>query len=122
VSQPARARGCFTRAADLARTILAVNPSDSQTISLLAVVEAKLGRPAEAERHALEAATLAPSSALVLYRQAVVGALTGRDSDALEALSRALKLGYSISEARQDDDLASLRHRADFRSLLAAGA
>jgi hypothetical protein len=49
----------------------------------------------------------------------VVHALGGKADAAVAALAQALERGYSRSVARDDDDLAALRGRSDFQSLVA---
>jgi tetratricopeptide (TPR) repeat protein len=56
-----------------------------------------------------------PDNASVLYNLACFEALAGRDDDAMEHLNRAVELRPEAAAwAQADDDLASLRDRADF--------
>jgi tetratricopeptide (TPR) repeat protein len=113
----AGARRAYAEALRLARKRLEVNPRDARSLALAAVVEAKLGDGAAAERHAAEALALSPSSSDIVYKVAVVHALTGRPDEALAALEKALDMGFRAWEARVDDDLGSLRKSARFVSL-----
>jgi tetratricopeptide (TPR) repeat protein len=112
------ARRAWTEAVRLAEEALRVDPRSVETLGQLAVYEAKLGRHARAEGHARRAIDLAPGDADAHYRAAVVHALGGRPDAAVAALARALERGGSASVALDDDDLASLRPRADFQSLV----
>jgi Flp pilus assembly protein TadD len=82
------------------------------------VYEAKLGRHASAEAHLRQALDLAPGDPDAHYRAAVVHALGGKAEAAVAALAQALERGFSRSVARDDDDLATLRGRSDFQSLV----
>jgi len=104
-------RGC-ARHESLTR--LGVNPNDALALSQCALYEAKLGRRADADRHAARAVSLAPANGQVLYNQAVIFALTRRKEAALEALERALANGASASVARTDDDLQVIRSMPGF--------
>jgi serine/threonine-protein kinase len=119
MGQTPKATAAYRRAVELCREHLALNPRDARMVSMLAVYEAKLGHGTEAARDAERAVSLGPSLADVAYRRAVVLALVGRADESLTALRGALALGFSRSLADEDEDLASLRVRADYRTLLA---
>jgi eukaryotic-like serine/threonine-protein kinase len=112
------ARSRYLRAAELCESMLRVNRSDAQALSLLAWAEARLGRRPEARRHLAEAAALAPSDPDVLYRKAVCLTTFGQPDEAVRALQAAIEHGSSRVLARQDPDLAPLRERADFQALV----
>ena len=67
----------YRRAVEVSREALRANPRDAPTMARLAVYLAKLGKFAEAKDLASEAVAIAPTSGDVLYRQAVVLALSG---------------------------------------------
>ena len=113
------ARRSWSEAVRLCQEALRVDPRSTETLGQLAVYEAKLGRRASAESHARQALDLAPGDADVHYRAAVVQALGGKPDAAVAALAQALERGYSSSVAREDEDLATLRGRSDFQSLVA---
>ena len=113
----ASARREYADALRLARKRLEVNPRDARSLALVAVVEAKLGEPRAAQRHAAEALALSPSSSDIVYKTAVVHALTAHPAEALAALEKALDMGFRAWEARVDEDLASLRKNERFVSL-----
>ncbi|HUG52627.1 MAG TPA: tetratricopeptide repeat protein, partial [Vicinamibacteria bacterium] len=114
------AQEAYRAAVRLSEAMLRVNPKDARALGRLAVYEAKLGRRAAADRHAADAVALSPADGDVIYRKAVVEALAGRPDAALGALREALARGFSASQAKIDDDLASLRGRAEFAAVLAA--
>jgi serine/threonine-protein kinase len=112
------ARAAWERAAELCRVALTVNPKDAESLSLLGVLEAKLGRTALARTHAQEAMNLSPQAGHVLHRVGVVQALTGKPDDAVATLRQALARGYSVGFIRNDRDLDALRSRPDFAALI----
>ncbi len=64
-------------------------------------------------------ATLRPDSQLVLYNLACSLALTGQADEAMDALRRAIELGYEdVAHMLQDEDLVSLHGDARFTRLL----
>jgi tetratricopeptide (TPR) repeat protein len=113
----AAARRGYAETLRLARKRLEVNPRDARSLALIAVVEAKLGQATEARRHAAEALALNPTSSDIVYKSAVVHALTAQPEQALLALEKALAMGFRAWEARADEDLASLRKNERFVSL-----
>lgn len=113
-----QARAAYASAVRLTEQLLAVNPRDARAKAMLAVYEAKRGRLRVARDHASEALALSPDDAEVLYRSAVVNALSNSPDAALQMLERAIARGYSAREARQDEDLFSLRGRARFEELV----
>jgi tetratricopeptide (TPR) repeat protein len=118
LGQPDKARAQYLRAAELCESMLRVNRSDAQALSLLAWAEARLGRRSEARGHLAEAVALAPADPDVLYRQAVYHVTLGQPDEAVRALRAAIEHGASRVLARQDPDLAPLRERTDFKALV----
>jgi Flp pilus assembly protein TadD/TolB-like protein len=110
----------YRKAVALCEDLLRVNPRDARMLGRLAAYEAKLGRAAAADRHAMDALSLSPADGEILYRKAVVEALSGRADAALTSLREAVSRGYSPSQAKTDQDLASLKARPEFAAALAA--
>jgi serine/threonine-protein kinase len=102
------AASAWRQAASLAEKILQANPSNVQARGFLAVCRAKLGEIDQARSLAGQSLREAPQNPDVLYRNAVVSTLTGRLDEGRTFLDRALKAGYSASEAAIDDDLRAL--------------
>jgi tetratricopeptide (TPR) repeat protein/TolB-like protein len=113
------ARRSWSEAVRLCREALRVDPRSAETLGQLAVYEAKLGQYASAEAHARRALELAPGDPDAHFRAAVVHALGGKADPAVAALAQAFERGYSRSVAVEEEDLASLRRRSDFQSLVA---
>jgi Flp pilus assembly protein TadD len=116
----ADAEQAYRTAVALCEDLLRVNPKDARMLGRLAAYEAKLGRSAAADRHAIDALSLSPADGEILYRKAVVEALSGRPDAALTSLREAVARGYSASQAKTDQDLASLKARPEFAAALAA--
>jgi serine/threonine-protein kinase len=112
------AKAEWSRAIDLSRDKLRVNPRDPRQLKNVAVCLAKLGKPDEARRAAAEALAAGPGVADTHYGAATVHALLGDTREALEHLREALALGTSPDLAEQDDELAPLRPLPEFRSLI----
>lgn len=115
----AGARKAYLQALDLATHQLTVNPKDDATLSLAALIEAKLGRKADARAHVDRALALAPKAKDVYYRSAAVAALAGERDLALSALKEAVTLGYSPEQADRDLDLRALRGLPEYKTILA---
>jgi eukaryotic-like serine/threonine-protein kinase len=116
--EPALAAAEYEAAIQVGNDLLKVNARDAETIALVAVCEAKLGRAAAAERHAAEALALAPTNRTVLQRKAEVFAVLGQANIALDALSAAIGRGYSRPFARINDEFESLRTLPAFQALV----
>jgi serine/threonine-protein kinase len=110
----------YRRALDLATAQLNVNPKDAASLSLAALVEAKLGQPVEARKRIAAALALSPKDADVRYRDAAIAALLGERERALAALQEAIAQGYSPVLAARDLDLQTLRGLPQFAALVQA--
>jgi serine/threonine-protein kinase len=114
-------RSAYLAAAGLCEDELRVNPKSGRSLALLALLQAKLGRPAEAESRSAEAIAVAPTDSIVLYQAGVVQALLGHPDRALDVLGKAVERGYSVNDLRQDDDLSSLHPLPSYRKLAETG-
>ncbi len=118
LGQPEKARDAYRRAIALGRDQLQTNPRDAGMLAFIAVCEAKLGDGAAARQHVAEALALTPGSGDVLYRKAVVYALTGQAKESLVALRAALAHGASAATAKSDEDLSVLRGTPDYEKVI----
>jgi len=87
--------------------------------AIAAKCEAKLGIFDRAESRARTALARAEDSPEVVYKLAVVYALSGHPDKALDRLEQATKLGYSPVLFRDDPDLRSLAGQPRFKALVA---
>lgn len=120
LGRAADARREYEKALALGLEALEVNERDAETVARVAVFEAKLGRLDQAAARIDQAVALAPNLPEVHYKRAVVNALRRDQSSALQALERALALGFSAREAREDFDLVPLRGTARYKALVGA--
>jgi serine/threonine-protein kinase len=107
-----------SRSIALARQALAINPRDASAVVLMALCEANLGQPKDAEGHAAEAVALAPEDRDVLFRAAIVCARIGNKATALDRLRKAVQRGLSPELARRDPELAPIQRLPEFESTL----
>ena len=118
VGRPPEAKNAYKKAVDLA-TIQLRKKFDARLAGIAAKCEAKLGRKAEAERWATQAWEANDTDAEVVYKVAVVYALTDQPAKALDKLELAVKLGKPLWEVQADPDLKSLRNDPRFKNLTA---
>jgi tetratricopeptide (TPR) repeat protein len=116
----ARARASYREAIRLAANDLAVNPNDGRLIALQAVCYAKLDDRSAAIQAVKSALAIAPPDNDVLFKSAVTMALLGDPDQSMALLKDAISGGYSRALAAEDSDLTTLRHRDDFKALVAA--
>jgi len=96
-----------------------VNPADAQNLAELAGATGKTGRIPAALKYAAEATRLTPEAPAVWWLASHVYALAGRTEPALDALTRALAMGRAKADAREAQELASLRSQPAFQRLVA---
>jgi tetratricopeptide (TPR) repeat protein len=103
-----------------ARRQLETDPSDVRALCLGGSALVGLGE-GDAGREWIERArTVAPDDAVTLYYAAGVYARTGAREAALDALERAVRLGFRHARwAELDRDLDGLRRSARYRALVA---
>ena len=93
-------------------------PEDARARGLLATVYSELGRTEDAKREASLSMTLRPNEPLILYNAACTFSKMNQRSEALDALSKAWRVGYRDSEwVWRDPDLANLHDEPEFERL-----
>jgi tetratricopeptide (TPR) repeat protein len=120
IGRPSDARSEYQQALGLTEEALGVNPNDARVMAQLAVLEAKLGRRGDAERHISRAMVINPANPEILFQRAAVSSLLGETTAALEAVSEAVARGFGVDLVRDDDDLAPLRSMPAFQALIAS--
>lgn len=76
-------------------------------------------KPADALPHMEQAARIAPKNPEVLYDLAVIRLAAGKESEAMEALDKALRLNPKLkAQARGDADMKSLKGEVHFEELV----
>jgi serine/threonine-protein kinase len=108
----------YDKAIALAYKDLQVNPRAAGTMEHLALYYGKKGDSAHALDFIRHARSIDPENVSLLYTQAVVYCLAGRESESLSVLDQALQKGYSLEEARNDPELGALQKLPQFTQLL----
>ncbi|MBI9019659.1 MAG: hypothetical protein JEZ10_00180 [Verrucomicrobia bacterium] len=99
--------------------IMARLPEDTEVLRALADLYTRTGETAEGLHVDERLSRLCPEDPMVWYNLACSFSLSRRKDDALEALSRAMDLGYDDYEwMKKDVDLAFLRGDPRFESML----
>jgi tetratricopeptide (TPR) repeat protein len=114
-----RANTTYEKAISLAFKQLQVNPRDANMMDQLSLYYAKKGDAVHAGDFIRRARAINSTDVGMIYDEAVVYTLTGRPAEALKSLQEALKKGYSVQEAQNDPELASLQGRPEFAKLVA---
>jgi serine/threonine protein kinase/tetratricopeptide (TPR) repeat protein len=116
-----QAAAAYDKAISLAFKQLQVNPRSAGTMGDLAMYYAKKGTP-EATQNALQyiaqARTISPDDVYLVYSEAQIKALVGKQEDALKALKLALEKGYPAQEAWNDPELQKLQALPQFSQLV----
>ncbi|MEI7437376.1 MAG: hypothetical protein WCL16_11305 [bacterium] len=93
-------------------------PDDGAVLKSLGDLYTRLGFYAEGLDVDQRLSALCPQEPLVLYNLGCSFALTGNVNASLEALKRAISLGYDdLVFMARDEDLRSLRELAEFRDI-----
>ena len=114
-----RANSTYEKSISLSFKQLQVNPRDANIMDQLSLYYSKKGDAVRAVDFIRRARAINSSDVGMIYDEAVVYALTGRSAEALKSLQEAFKKGYSLQEAQNDPELASLQTRPEFAKLVA---
>jgi len=111
-------REAYLQAIRMLRETLATQPHDVALRTRLAMYLAKRGDRGEALSELGKTGPIADKDADSLYFAAVAYEVAGRREDALAALGRALRAGYSLETVRRDPELVKLRADPRFYRLV----
>ncbi len=114
------ATSAYRRAVQLGLQRLDVNPNDGETLSVVALYQAKLGDKAKALANIRKARRIAPASRKVMWESALVYELAGDRNEALTALTGAIHGGQPLDEVRGEPALAKLRADPRYQKLMAS--
>jgi tetratricopeptide (TPR) repeat protein len=104
---------------DFFERLLARSPDSLDTLRILAELVSKKGLTARAVELDRKLVALLPDDFLARYNLACSLARAGRADEAIDALSRAILLGYDdLDHMESDPDLESIRNHPDFLALL----
>ena len=113
------AAGAYERQLALANDNLKINRSNAEALSRSAVSLAFMGRSAEALKSIEQAVELSPDNITVLYDAGVTYVTLGEFDRAVDALKRAIDVGYSASFIDTDPLFDDLRNSARYAELIA---
>lgn len=113
----------YSAALSQAQTLVNRYPSFPGAFNLLGMVQVKLGDTLNAARSFARGLKMAPNDADLLYNNACVAALSGKDEEALAKLKSAFRHNQMlITHAKEDSDLFSLHDDPRFDALLKEAA
>jgi serine/threonine protein kinase/tetratricopeptide (TPR) repeat protein len=112
-----KAKAAYQRAIALAYKALQVNPGNADTLGYLALYYAKNGDTKRALDFIRRARGIDPNGNVLLYVQAVVDTIAGRQNEALESLKEAFQKGYSAVLAKNDPEFKMLETNPGFSKL-----
>jgi tetratricopeptide (TPR) repeat protein len=112
-----RASEALQRAISLGKQQLQVNP-DANTMAMLAMYECMSGDHRSSLTHIQQALAKSPTADSVLIQAVQVYELAGKRDEALEVLTKAVRLGYSIAEIQNWPPMNDLRRDPRFRQVV----
>jgi tetratricopeptide (TPR) repeat protein len=116
--QREQAMATYDKAITLAFKSFQVNPRDAVALGSLASYYSMKGDSGQALQFIQRARSIDPDNVSLAYKQAVVCARAGKETEALQSLNEALTKGYSPKEIENNPDLKALRSRPEFQKLL----
>ncbi len=115
--QKEKAMLTYDRTISAAYNELQVNPRKADALGTLAMCYAAKGEVSRAQQFIESARSIDGANSQLMYFEAVVLSLQGRQREALSALQRALQNGESLGEVINDPDLKPVRQLPEFKSL-----
>ena len=116
--QKDKADATYDKAIAVAFKELEVNPKDSNTMGSLALYYAKKGDYVRGMEFIQRARAIDKKDVGLIYIQATVEDLAGRQSDALRTLREALSKGYPVTEPQEDPEFGNLKNQPEFKALM----
>jgi tetratricopeptide (TPR) repeat protein len=116
------ANAAYDKAIRLALKELQTNPRNAAARGNVALYYAKKGDVARARRMIAEARGIDRANVNLMYGEAVIETLAGRNAEAVATLGSALKAGYPLAGAKSDPDLKPLLDTPMFKELAATFA
>ncbi len=116
--QKDKAMATYDKAISLALKELQVNPRKAGALGSLAVYYAKKGDAGKAVDFIRRARDIQRNDVQLMYSEAQVYALAGKNPEALRSLREAFQKGYSPEEAKNDPELKNLQTQPEFDRLV----
>jgi len=113
-----QALATYDKAIALAYKQLSINPRDADAMGYLGQYFAKKGDPQRGLDFIRRARAMDPTDVSLVYFQAVVECIAGRQNEALKALHQALQQGYPAQEAQSDPELKDLQALPEFATMM----
>ena len=114
------ARSAFEEGVRLARESYVTDPTDPETLTILAWAETMLGNVSEGIRLADQAIQIAPDDPYSFYYRALVALQSNDPESAMDAIITAANLGYSRVMLAAEPYLEPLRDRMEYLALISA--
>jgi tetratricopeptide (TPR) repeat protein len=108
----------YDRAIALCFNAFKVNPRDAGNLGHLALYYAKKGDYSHALEYVRRARSINGNDNDLIYKEAVIHAIAGKQADALPGLREAFQKGYAPEQAKNDPELKPLRTNPEFDKLL----
>ena len=109
----------YEKAISLLKSVIQVNPKDSEALAYLADYSAMLGKREAAMEYLHRAQEVAPGEGEVLFRSAIVYNHFGQEEQAFAYLKNAADRGYSRAIIKDTPDFAGLQQQPRFTALIA---
>ena len=112
-----KAAAAYDEAITLALKVTEVNPRHAGALGILAICWSRKGDDARALQYISQARQIKPTDKELMYQEATIHALAGRNAQAAASLEEALRNGFSLQLAESDPELAELRKTPEFGRL-----
>lgn len=116
--QKDKAMATYDRAIALAFQDLQVNAQNTGAMEDLALYYAKKGDSKHGLEYIQRARAIDKKDVGLIYVQATVENLAGKQADALRTLREALSKGYPVKDAQDDPELANLQSTPEFQAMV----
>jgi serine/threonine protein kinase/tetratricopeptide (TPR) repeat protein len=116
--QKDKAMATYDKAIALAFRDLQVNPKNTSAMEDLALYYAKKGDSEHSLEYIHRARGIDKKDLELIYGQATVENLVGRQADALQTLREAFSRGYPVKNAQDDPEFANLQNVPGFQALV----
>jgi tetratricopeptide (TPR) repeat protein len=113
-----KAMATYDKAIALAFQDLQVNAQNTGAMEDLALYYAKKGDSKHGLEYIQRARTIDKKDVGLIYVQATVENLAGKQADALRTLKEALAKGYPLKDAQSDPELANLQSTPEFQAMV----
>jgi tetratricopeptide (TPR) repeat protein/TolB-like protein len=114
-----KATMAYEQAISLAQKLLAVNPSDSDVLSSLALYYSRMGDATNARRYLVQALQVSPHDVDILRIACLVHLDDGEHQESLHWLEKAVRAGYPREQLVANPELSGLRSDPEFNRLIA---